>query len=263
MRMESVPNNYAILTGTHATPIDKQRMETLLGPEFIVKICSFDLIKLNEAHNSYRADCIIVFQKVENTTNDVFLKLRELALNYASLFFISDEYDREVERLVYESGCAEYFYFQIEKEFFKKRIAMLAEIERQATRPIRPPVKAKILIIEDDEVDLELIQRDLGLQFGFDFATDYTEAQIKLDSQKYQAIVIDINLPSSNGYEILSRLHESRYNKNTPTLFSSGNNAWFEIIEGLNRGAKDYVRKPLNTARLKAKLNRVLSLYKS
>jgi DNA-binding response OmpR family regulator len=123
----------------------------------------------------------------------------------------------------------------------------------------------RILVVEDDEHIAEVLDlhlRDEG--FHVVRASDGDEALQLLEEQDWDALVLDLMLPGTNGLEICRRTRAmERY---TPTIIVSARGSELHRILGLEIGADDYLAKPFSVleliARIKALLRRVDALAK-
>ena len=111
----------------------------------------------------------------------------------------------------------------------------------------------KILLVEDDQAIL------MGLKFcleqeGFQVETALTkkEALAKSDST-ISLILLDINLPDGNGFELLKAIPET-----ISVIFLTANDEEVSIVKGLDMGAEDYVTKPFRTRELISRMHAVL-----
>lgn len=66
-------------------------------------------------------------------------------------------------------------------------------------------------------------------------------------------ILLDVNMPGINGFEVLSRLREDEQTANIPTILITAMGELSEVIQGLNLGADDYLRKPFHPQELLAR----------
>jgi len=126
-------------------------------------------------------------------------------------------------------------------------------------------MKDKVLIIEDDNSIAELI-RDYLLVENFDVVIK-NDGQMGLDEAKNQdvdAIILDIMLPTIDGFEILRQVREM---KDICVLVVSAKKEDIDKIRAFGLGADDYMVKPFSpselVARLKANLSRYRKLTKS
>ncbi len=114
----------------------------------------------------------------------------------------------------------------------------------------------KVLIVEDEEDLLQVTAtalRESG--FSVDLARDGMEGLVKGETADYDAIVLDLMLPRLDGWEVLSRLRQS---KATPVLILTARDALADRVEGLNRGADDYLTKPFELEELIARLRALI-----
>ncbi|HJS07652.1 MAG TPA: response regulator transcription factor [Pirellulales bacterium] len=114
----------------------------------------------------------------------------------------------------------------------------------------------KVLLVEDEEDLLHVTAtalRESG--FSVDLARDGMEGLVKAETADYDAIVLDLMLPRMDGWEVLSRLRQS---KTTPVLILTARDALADRVEGLNRGADDYLTKPFELEELIARLRALI-----
>lgn len=111
----------------------------------------------------------------------------------------------------------------------------------------------KILIIEDDHNLLENTQTQfIKAGFGVDIAASKEDANIQLDVNHYDAIVLDINLPDGNGFEICKSIRTLQ--DSTPIIMMTARDALSDKLKGLELGADDYVLKPVDSQELIARV---------
>lgn len=115
----------------------------------------------------------------------------------------------------------------------------------------------KILIAED-EIDLQqsiavYLERDGNV---CETASDYTEAAYKVDLYDYDLIILDVNLVSGSGLDVLKKLKKE--NKEAGVIIISANNSLDDKLDGLDLGADDYITKPFHLAELNSRIKAVL-----
>ncbi|QYR23138.1 response regulator transcription factor [Paenibacillus sp. sptzw28] len=115
----------------------------------------------------------------------------------------------------------------------------------------------KILVIEDEPTLARLLSYNLT-QEGYDTTViDHGAEGLQTALQRsFELIILDIMLPGMNGFEILSRLRQS--GNSTPVIVLTARNAEEEVVQGLKRGADDYITKPFGVAELLARVSAVL-----
>jgi len=113
----------------------------------------------------------------------------------------------------------------------------------------------KILIVDDEEKIRELIRMNLELAgFSCFEAEDGEYALNLLDEINPDLVLLDIMLPSKNGYE----LAPSFINKNVPVIFLTAKDSVVDKVKGLKLGADDYITKPFESIELVARIEAVL-----
>jgi two-component system copper resistance phosphate regulon response regulator CusR len=92
--------------------------------------------------------------------------------------------------------------------------------------------------------------------FVVDVVRDGLDAQHHALTGEYDAIVLDVTLPSANGWQVLSELR--RQGKQTPVLFLTARDAVEDRVRGLELGADDYLVKPFAFAELLARVRALI-----
>lgn len=101
----------------------------------------------------------------------------------------------------------------------------------------------KVLIIEDDPILNENIRGALNAEnIWTEFVFDGQLAERMLRQNKYDCIVLDINLPGKNGYEICRDFRT--FNLSTPVIILTAFDELEDKIHGYDCGADDYLTKP-------------------
>lgn len=113
-------------------------------------------------------------------------------------------------------------------------------------------------LIAEDEIDLQqsivtYLERDGNL---CEVASNFDEASEKVALYDYDIIILDINLISGSGLDILKSLKKER--RDVGVIIISANNSLTDKLEGLDFGADDYITKPFHLAELNARINAVL-----
>ena len=114
----------------------------------------------------------------------------------------------------------------------------------------------RILIIEDDfSLNNTLAYNLRTAGYTVDSAYNAKEAFEYLKQYHYILLILDINLPDGNGFELYSELKE----KSTASIiFLTANDLENDIVKGFDLGADDYVLKPFEMAELEARVRAVL-----
>lgn len=111
---------------------------------------------------------------------------------------------------------------------------------------------SRILIIEDD-ISIAELQRDyLEIhEIEAEIVTDGFEGLNRALNEPFDLIVVDLMLPSMNGFEICRRIREK---KNIPLIIVSAKKEDIDKIRGLGLGADDYITKPFSPSEFVARV---------
>jgi DNA-binding response OmpR family regulator len=102
----------------------------------------------------------------------------------------------------------------------------------------------KILIVEDDKFLRELISKKLkGEGFSVSEAVDGEAGLKQIKEIKPDLVLLDLILPSIDGFEVLSRVKEDPAIKSIPVIILSNLGQKEEVERGLKLGAYDYLIK--------------------
>ncbi len=117
----------------------------------------------------------------------------------------------------------------------------------------------KVLVAEDEKDIRRLIVFTLE-RAGYEIleASNGREAyQLAVENQP-QLILLDVMMPFMNGYEVCKKLRAVPELKNTPIILLSAKAQNYEIGEGLQAGATDYLVKPFIPRELAAKVKQII-----
>ena len=111
-----------------------------------------------------------------------------------------------------------------------------------------------ILIIEDEYALAELIKEKLTKEgYIVDIETDGEEGYYNALSGLYDLIILDVMLPSMNGFEILKKLREEEIE--SKVIMLTAKSMLEDKLNGLENGANDYLTKPFHIEELLARVN--------
>ena len=112
---------------------------------------------------------------------------------------------------------------------------------------------AKILIVEDD-VEIQIMLRSLleGAGYGCDMEADGLRGLERALTEPYDAVVLDLGLPSLHGLDICRALKEKK--PYLPVLMLTAQGEEADIVSGLEVGSDDYLTKPFRPKELLARL---------
>jgi DNA-binding response OmpR family regulator len=104
----------------------------------------------------------------------------------------------------------------------------------------------RVLVVEDEKRVARFIQKTLGDE-GFTAALcgNGEEALDQMREERFDALVLDVMLPSRDGLSVLRRLRERL--DATPVWMLTAHGSVAERVEGLNAGADDYLTRPFSS----------------
>ncbi len=113
-------------------------------------------------------------------------------------------------------------------------------------------------LVAEDEFDLQQgIVKYLSQEGNIcETASDFIEASEKIELYEYDVVILDINLITGSGLDLLKDLKYKR--KNCGVIIISANNSLENKLEGLDVGADDYITKPFHLAELNSRIKAVL-----
>ena len=117
----------------------------------------------------------------------------------------------------------------------------------------------QILIVEDDELLNKMLVYNLQSEsYGIVSVETVKEAMEVLKSQPFDLVLLDINLPDGNGYEIAKTIRD-KYS-DTIVIFLTANDRESDEIRGYELGAVDYITKPFVVGTLQRKIKAMFSM---
>ena len=121
----------------------------------------------------------------------------------------------------------------------------------------------KILIAEDSASDRLIIRKMLS-EYYILIACDGLEAmQLIQEHKDIDLLILDLNMPKMDGFEVLSELKTDNRYKKIRTIILTNYDELENEIKGLRFGAVDYVRKPIQMESLKARIDVHVELIKA
>ena len=113
-------------------------------------------------------------------------------------------------------------------------------------------------LVAEDEYDLQQAIIKYLSQEGnrCESASDYIEASEKIDLYEYDIIILDLNLITGSGLDLLKQLKKNH--NRAGVIIISANNSLENKLEGLDLGADDYLTKPFHLAELNSRIKAVL-----
>lgn len=114
----------------------------------------------------------------------------------------------------------------------------------------------KILLVEDEPKLNVFIRKGLEQQgYRVDAVSNGSEALDLAATEKYDLIILDIMLPGVSGFDVLENLN--RFGIQVPVIITSALSSSERVVEGLDKGAIDYIKKPFEFNEFLARIRAV------
>lgn len=129
-------------------------------------------------------------------------------------------------------------------------------------QPIGYPT-AHLLIVDDDEALTVLLRGILEPHYHVTVNSNGQEALHLLPQHKYDLILCDIHMPDFDGFQVLAGVRNMPDYADTPVILISGVSDSSDIVRGLEKGANDYLSKPVDKQVALARIRTQLALKQS
>jgi len=117
----------------------------------------------------------------------------------------------------------------------------------------------KILVVDDEKDLLDLVRRILA-RGGFEVitASDGKEGLAKVYSEAPDLMILDINMPVMNGWEVCRKIRKDPLYKHLPVIMLTVRRTKKDQLKGLDLGSDEYITKPFSPTELIARVKTVL-----
>lgn len=123
----------------------------------------------------------------------------------------------------------------------------------------RPEPVGRILVVDDNEQARELLRAALVAEgYAVTLAEGGEEALAKVAEEVPELILLDINMPGLNGYEVCSRLKGTEATRLIPIIFLTSMSDLEDKLRGIEVGADDFLTKPFRKVELLARVKSLL-----
>jgi two-component system, OmpR family, phosphate regulon response regulator PhoB len=113
-----------------------------------------------------------------------------------------------------------------------------------------------VLIVEDEEAIRDMLSMALGMaEYACLEADNIHTAHTLIIDERPDLVLLDWMLPGGNGIELLRRLKRDSETRDIPVIMLTAKTSEDNIVQGLDVGADDYVRKPFAPRELIARIN--------
>ncbi|MFZ5450835.1 MAG: adenylate/guanylate cyclase domain-containing protein [Thermodesulfobacteriota bacterium] len=120
----------------------------------------------------------------------------------------------------------------------------------------KPRGTGYILVVDDNRMNRLMLARGLEQQgHRVAFAEHGRQALEMLAAQDFDLILLDIEMPEMNGYQVLERLAADVHRRDLPVIMISAVEEIDSVVRCIEMGAEDYLTKPFNPVLLKARVD--------
>jgi two-component system sensor histidine kinase/response regulator len=125
-------------------------------------------------------------------------------------------------------------------------------------------IQSSILIVDDNPKNLQLLGKVLQEQnYAIEFSTSGKAALKWLKTRLFDLILLDINMPEMNGFELCGIIRSDPEMNNVPIIFLTASVDRESILKGFDLGAQDYITKPFDSRELLVRVRTQLVLKES
>lgn len=122
--------------------------------------------------------------------------------------------------------------------------------------------KNRILVADDNKLNQDLLSAILGNDYDYLYANNGTEVISALEkNEAIDIILLDINMPQMDGFEVLQALNEKQYIKEIPVVVISTENDVAFVRRAYELGATDYISRPFNAIVIQHRVKNTLMIY--
>ncbi|MCH8080556.1 MAG: response regulator, partial [Proteobacteria bacterium] len=129
----------------------------------------------------------------------------------------------------------------------------------------RDVIKASLLIVDDNEVNISLISRYIKKHEGYTLTTagGGDQALELIQKQSFDVVLLDLKMPGVSGRDVLETVRQSYSLSQLPIIMLSAEEDSSAAVDTLQLGANDYVVKPIDFKTLKARIDTQISLKRN
>lgn len=133
--------------------------------------------------------------------------------------------------------------------------SLLKELEQEFKDT---PAKKQIVAVDDDREVLKLLKQILGEKYDVTCMADGKMAVNFFKNRTADLILLDYDMPGLTGADVLKTLREDKKTQRIPVVFLTGIADNEKVKEIMALGVSDYILKPINVARLRADVKKIL-----
>jgi DNA-binding response OmpR family regulator len=123
-------------------------------------------------------------------------------------------------------------------------------------------VKPRLLVAEDEPLTARFLISSLEAGgFEVTHAATGADAMAAFAERRFDAAVLDINMPEADGFDVLEHVRKDPLNQNMPVLMLSSRSQERDIVKAFDLGADDYVMKPFSPPEVVLRLRKLVGRH--
>lgn len=127
----------------------------------------------------------------------------------------------------------------------------------------RKDARARLLLVDDEPVNLQVLREVLAQDWRLIFATDGARALELAREQKPELVLLDVMMPDMDGYAVCAALKQDAATTHIPVIFVTALGDVSDETRGFEVGAVDYITKPISAPIVRARVRTHLSLVRA
>ncbi|MCL2203846.1 MAG: response regulator [Defluviitaleaceae bacterium] len=118
----------------------------------------------------------------------------------------------------------------------------------------------KIVAVDDVQLNLDILAAILDTEYDVTAVTSGAQALALMAENQPDLVLLDLNMPQMDGFEMLSKMRENPAMERIPVIFVTAEQEDYSEEKGLSLGAVDYIRKPYNSNIIRIKIRNHIEL---
>jgi diguanylate cyclase (GGDEF)-like protein len=122
------------------------------------------------------------------------------------------------------------------------------------------PKRGKLLLVDDIKSNVNILKLKLKKEYDIGVAYDGKSAIEQVFKDPPDLILLDVEMPGMDGYEVCRRLKAEKHTENIPIVFITSKTEEEDETKGLELGAIDYITKPFSIPIVKARVKNLMQM---
>jgi diguanylate cyclase (GGDEF)-like protein len=123
-----------------------------------------------------------------------------------------------------------------------------------------PPRKPKLLVVDDQPINIQTLHNTFADEYDVFMATNGAQALVVCAKQLPDLVLLDIEMPDMDGFEVCKRLKADSLTQSIPVIFITAHSSVQVETRGLELGAVDFISKPINPQIVRARVKTHVTL---